>query len=130
MEETVRIETTGKHGVAVVNFNAACISDVDTIAHMSESVKRFVQDNHPARIVFDFSGVKFFSSQVLGLLLETRAEIIESGGEVVISAIEPQLHRVFKITNLDKIFQFYADRDAAVKAFGDEASKSASEECE
>jgi anti-sigma B factor antagonist len=67
------------------------------------------------KVIFDFAGVKFFSSQVLGLLLEIRAKLQASNSEVVISAINPQLHRVFKITNLDKIFRFFPDRESAVK---------------
>ena len=37
-------------------------------------------------------------------------------GQVVISAIEPQLHRVFRITNLDKVFRFFPDKESAVQA--------------
>ena len=70
-------------------------------------------------IVFDFECVKFFSSQVLGLLLDIRSKLMTLGGELVISAIDPQLFRVFKITNLDKIFKFYPDKDSAVKAFSE-----------
>jgi anti-anti-sigma regulatory factor len=50
------------------------------------------------------------------MLLEVRAKLEASGGEVVISAINPQLHRVFKITSLDKIFRFFPDSNCAVKA--------------
>jgi anti-anti-sigma regulatory factor len=41
-----------------------------------------------------------------------------TGGKVVISAISPSLHRVFKTTNLDKIFEFFPDRLAAMEAHG------------
>ncbi|MFB0525360.1 MAG: STAS domain-containing protein [Phycisphaerae bacterium] len=37
-------------------------------------------------------------------------------GKVVISAINPRLHRVFKITNLDTIFKFFPNKENAVKA--------------
>jgi anti-anti-sigma factor len=53
---------------------------------------------------------------VLGLLLDIRAKLQSHNGKVVISAINPQLHRVFKITNLDKIFAFFPNRESAVKA--------------
>jgi len=35
---------------------------------------------------------------------------------MLISGVNPQLNRVFKITNLDKIFEFYPDRSHAVEA--------------
>ena len=67
-------------------------------------------------MIFDFGSVKFFSSQVLGLLLDIRAKLETYNGEVVISAINPQLHRVFKITNLDKVFRFFPDKESAIQA--------------
>jgi len=58
--------------------------------------------------------VKFFSSQILGMLLDMRSKLSVNNGEVLISAINPQLHRVFRITNLDKIFRFFPDVESAV----------------
>jgi anti-sigma B factor antagonist len=66
-------------------------------------------------MVFDFGNVKFFSSQVLGMLLDIRSKLEEYDGNIVISSIDPQLHRVFKITNLDSVFSFYPDKESAVK---------------
>jgi anti-sigma B factor antagonist len=116
MDEKVGIEITCEENVAVVSFKATSISDVEGITAASKQIKGFIEDNHPDRVVFDFGGVKFFSSQVLGLLLEIRAKLKEYDGEVMISAINPQLHRVFKITNLDKIFRFFPDKESAVEA--------------
>lgn len=53
---------------------------------------------------------------MLGLLVDTWRKLSDYGGIVLISGINPQLNRVFKITNLDKIFDFYPDRASAVKA--------------
>ena len=37
----------------------------------------------------------------------------------VLDEIFPQLHRVFKITNLDKVFRFFPDKESAVKTIND-----------
>lgn len=116
MDENVIAEITSQDDMAVVTFKTTSISDVEAIAAVSHQIKEFVNKNHPSRLIFDFEGVRFFSSQVLGLLLDIRAKLQSYNGEVVISAINPQLHRVFKITNLDKIFRFFPDRDSAIKA--------------
>jgi len=115
MDEKVKVEITGEGNVGVVAFKATSISNVEAIAAAAEQTKKFIEENHPGRIVFDFEQVKFFSSQVLGLLLEIRAELQTYNGEVVISGINPQLHRIFKITNLDKIFRFFPDKESAIK---------------
>ena len=108
--------TTAEGGVAVACFTSASISDVESIAAMSKHIRGYVADNELEQLIFDFEGVRFFSSQVLGLLLDVRNEVEGNGGKVVISAIDPQLHRVFKITGLDKIFEFFKDRSSALDA--------------
>ena len=115
MDEKVNAEITKENGIAVVAFKTASISNVEGITAISDSIKAFVDKNHPNSLVFDFEGVKFFSSQVLGLLLDIRAKLKEYDGKVVISAINPRLHRVFKITNLDKVFTFFPNKENAVK---------------
>ena len=116
MLEKVNIKITSEDNVAVVAFNAVSISDVEGIATASKHIKEFVEENQPNKLIFDFRGVKFFSSLVLGVLLEIRSKLATYNGEVAISAISPQLHKVFQITNLDKIFQFFPDKESAVKA--------------
>ncbi|MGE5296514.1 MAG: STAS domain-containing protein [Solirubrobacterales bacterium] len=100
--------------VAVASFKSPCISDAEEINNASAQLKQYIQSDPPCRMVFDFQGVKFFSSQVLGLLLEARAHLKPHNGEVGVVSLNPQLLRVFRITNLDRIFSFYSDRAAAV----------------
>lgn len=115
MENKHEVKIISQKNVAVVTFLTSSISDLEKITAASKEIGDFISKNQPARMVFDFGGVKFFCSRVLGLLLEIRAKLETYGGEVVISAINPQLYRVFKITNLDKIFRFFPDRKSAVK---------------
>jgi len=116
MDEEVGVEITSQGSMATVVFKATSISDVEGISCASKQIKEFIEKSHPSRIVFDFERVKFFSSQVLGLLLDIRSILQTYNGEVVISAINPQLHRIFKITNLDKIFKFFPDKESAFRA--------------
>lgn len=118
MDSKVGMEITREGGFGIVAFKAPCVSDVEGIASASMQIKEFIEKNRPKRVIFDFAEVKFFSSGVLGLLLDIRAKLQGYSGEVVVSAINPQLHRVFRITNLDKIFRFFPDRESAVKAVG------------
>jgi len=114
--EKISVEITSKKNAAVVAFNTASISNVEEVAAASKQIKEFIEEKRPKEVVVDFEGVKFFSSQVLGLLLDIRAKLKTYDGEVVISAINPQLYRVFKITHLDKIFKFFPDKENAIRA--------------
>ena len=115
MDNKIGMEITIEGGYGIVAFKATSICDVEGISAASGKIKAFIEENRPKRVIFDFAEVKFFSSQVLGLLLDIRSKLQPYNSEVVISAINPQLHRVFKITNLDKIFRFFPDKESAVK---------------
>ena len=113
-EEIIGLIST-QDDTAVITFTKSTVSNVEDISAAAENIASFIDEHQPARVVFDFKGVKFFSSQVLGLLLETRARLASYDGQVFISSINPQLHRVFKITNLDQIFKFFPDTESAVR---------------
>ncbi len=120
IDEKVSIKITDEGNATVVAFNTASISNVEEIAAVSKQIKKFIEEKHPKKVVVDFTGVKFFSSAVLGMLLDIRAKLKTFEGEVVISAINPQLYRVFKITHLDRIFRFFPDKEEAARAVNTE----------
>ena len=109
------IEFVTHRDVTVVSFNEASIYGVSNVDQVNEELRRFVTRDKPKKMIVDFSGVKFISSQMLGLLVDLWRKMTEYGGIVLISGIVPQLNRVFKITNLDKIFDFYPDAESALK---------------
>jgi anti-anti-sigma factor len=110
------LDISSEGNAAVIAFTSAYISDVEEISGDSAQIRQFINKSHPQQVIFDFSGVKFFSSQVLGLLLEARAQLKSCNGQVVVCTLDPRLHRVFKITNLDRIFPLYPDRSSALDA--------------
>jgi anti-sigma B factor antagonist len=120
MAEQVDLEITTEANAAIVVFKSPSMSDVDGIAAAATKIKAFVRTHRPRTVIFDFGAVRFFSSQVLGLLLDVRQNLAGYGGQAVVSGINPQLHRVFKITNLDKVFKFFANRRDAIDAVSPE----------
>jgi len=120
MYQKIDVEMTIEGGVGVVEFKVPMITDVEAVSVVSRQIKEFIEREHPKMLIVDFEGVKFFSSQLLGLLLNVRSKLDVYGGEVLISAINPQLYRVFKITNLDNIFRFFPDKENAIEALSAE----------
>ena len=116
MDDKINMEITEEGPAAIVAFKTTSIANTESVAAAAKHINEFIEKNHPKAMVIDFDGVKFFSSQVLGVLLDVRAKLKAYGGEIVISAINPQLHRVFKITNLNTVFKFFPDKANAVKA--------------
>lgn len=115
MNEKIGVEINGSSRSAVISFKGSSLADSTGISSVWGQIKAFLSQRRPSGVVVDFSQVKFFSSQVLGMLVDIRSLVKVYGGEVAISSIEPHLYRVFEITNLDKLFNFFPDKDSAAR---------------
>ncbi len=116
MNNTEIIETQTKDGVFIVSFRQPSIGGMEEIEKIAEMLRGLIRDGQVCEIVVDFSRVSFFSSQMLGLLVDIWRRTKDKGGTLLISGINPQLTRVFRITHLDKLFDFYETPEAAVSA--------------
>ena len=100
--------------VWIVSFKQASIGGIGGIEKIAETLRELVQNHTHCKMVVDFSNVCFFSSQMLGLLVDIWRRMKDEGGTLLISGINPQMTRVFRITHLDKLFNFYENTDAAL----------------
>ncbi|MFA6187300.1 MAG: STAS domain-containing protein [Phycisphaerae bacterium] len=105
---------TTEKDFTLVTFNVASLTAGSGLEDITQKISEIVKDAKPRNLIIDFKGIKFFSSQTLGILLDARKKVAAYNGNIVISSINPQLYRVFKITNLDKIFKFYPDASSAI----------------
>ena len=113
----IEITTGGKNSdVTIVSFNSASISGISDIDQLGDQMRQFITANKPGKMVIDFADVRFFSSQLLGLLVDVWRRLKDYDGLLLICGINPHLNRVFKITSLDRIFEFYPDRAGAIEA--------------
>ena len=116
MDSNAIMKITCDGDVTIVGFTSNSISGIGGVEEVAKQLRAYISANKPQRIVVDFDRVSFFSSLMLGLLVDLWRRTKEYGGVMLISGIDPQLSRVFRITNLDKIFQFAADRQEAIEA--------------
>ena len=103
--------------VTVVNFQNAAVLDSNSIESLGRSLMALVEQQDKRKLVLDFSAVKFMSSQALGVLIQLKRAVDAVKGRVVIAGIRPELHKVFKLTNLHKLFTFHNELDKALGEF-------------
>jgi anti-sigma B factor antagonist len=116
METHNRLSLTEQDGVVVAALNAESVS-VTELEAVSAILREYITRNRPSRLVFDLSRIRFLSSMTLGLLVDIWRRLKEIGGQMRICGIQPHLMRVFRITHLDRIFEFSPDCDHALHAF-------------
>ena len=115
-ESSLKIDETD--GVTVVGFKDASILDVLTIQKIGRELYELVEQKGKRSLVLDFCEVRFLSSQALGVLLTLRRKADKAQAKVVLCRIRPDLARVFHITNLDKMFEFFDATADALAHFG------------
>jgi anti-sigma B factor antagonist len=106
-----------KH-VTVVSFQNVSVMDAANIEALGRSLLDLVQQQDHRDLVLDFSAVRFMSSQALGVLLQLKKAIDAVHGHLILVALRPDLHKVFKITNLHKLFVFKDETDKALAELG------------
>ena len=67
-------------------------------------------------IVVDFSGVGFAGSAALGNFVALQRLARQNGGRIVFCNVDPTVSEVFRASKLDSLFEFAADRPAALLA--------------
>lgn len=112
-----RLLVQGIGDVTIVNFIDASILDMAHIQKIADELYSLVDEKDKRKMVLDFSAVKFLSSQMLGVLLTLQKKIKALKGKVVFCALKPELKKVFQITGLDKLFEFYPDETKALDGF-------------
>ena len=104
--------------VTVVNFNETAILDTAQVQQIGEELYELIDGQARRKLILDFSNVKFLSSSALGVLITLRKKSEEIKGQVLLCGLRPELRKIFKITNLEKLFEFHDNEERALNVFG------------
>lgn len=112
-----RLLVQGIGDVTIINFQDASILDTLLIQKIAAELYGLVDEKAKRKIILDFTTVKYMASQTLGVLLTLQKKARTLKGRVVFCSLKPDLMKVFKITGLEKMFEFYDDETKALDAF-------------
>lgn len=66
------------------------------------------------RIVVDFSDLEYISSAGLRVLLAAQKKLKQSGGAVLLTALKPEIRKVFDIAGFNRLFSVYPSVEEAL----------------
>jgi len=104
-------------GVTVVTFQDSSILEMGVIDQIGKDLSELIDKQNKRKLVLDFMNVRFLASHTLGVLLSMNKKMRAIKGAMVLCSVRKDLRKVFTITNLDKIFQFFPDDAAALAHF-------------
>ena len=95
-----------QHGIDVtfVTLNDEEILEEQHIKELEEEIMFVVEEAKRENMMLDFCNVKFMTSAFLGLLVKIYKRIRERGGFLKLRHIDPNIYKVFEITQLTKVF--------------------------
>jgi len=73
----------------------------------TDSLAIALKDEHPAdtgEVVLDMDGVTYMNSTALGVLIGSNSHLKRKGIKMVIVNLPENIHELFKMTKLDKLF--------------------------
>ena len=109
----ISVEYAGQ--ATIITFTEEKILEDKDIQALDKSIMGVIEQSSGINLVLDFSGVKFLSSAVLGLLIKLSKRIYEQDGQLRLCSINTKIYEIFRITRLTKIFDIYKDIESATE---------------
>lgn len=113
-----RLRVRKEKDVVHVEFIDRNILDEANIQQIGEEISAIVESEPKPKLLISFSNVDHLSSAALGTLITINSKVRAKGGQLRLANIDPQIHEVFVITKLNRLFQIHDTTEQAVASFG------------
>jgi anti-anti-sigma factor len=113
------LETRNLDGILVAEFWECFRLDFAPVQELRTRFESHVKSGGRPQVVVDLSGVGFAGSAALGNFVALQRAARQNGGRIVFCNVDPTVSEVFRASKLDSLFEFAADRPAALDAIQD-----------
>jgi anti-sigma B factor antagonist len=102
--EQSKIKTEYGIDITFVTFEDEKILEEAQIRDLQKKLEPVIDKNKENQLVLNFANVRFMTSAMLGLLVRIHKRVNERGGKLELRNLDNNLHKLFEITQLTKIF--------------------------
>lgn len=102
-------------GVVVAEFVDRKILDELAIQEIGDELERLAESEAGIRLLLNFRSVEHLSSAALGMLININKKVNARNGRLKLAEINRQILEVFKITQLNRVFQIHDTADQALE---------------
>ena len=100
----------------VVRFeDAEILFEEGAIHTVGRELHRLIEEEGHTRLVVNFVGVRYLSSEVLGILAGLQRKVDPVRGSIVLCGLDQLLRDMLRITHLDRVFDVYGDEAEALR---------------
>jgi anti-sigma B factor antagonist/stage II sporulation protein AA (anti-sigma F factor antagonist) len=109
----LRVQTIER--AAILRFEGAeILFEESAVRAVSEQLHRLVEEGH-IRLLVNFGGVRYLSSDVLGILAAVHKKIDPARGRIQLCGLNPLLQDMLRITHLDRVLDVCTDEAEALE---------------
>lgn len=112
-----RLRVRKEGGVVHVEFVDRNILDEANIQQIAEEIASIIDAEAAPKLVISFANVDHLSSAALGALITIHNKMKGKSGQLRLANIDPQIHEVFVITKLNKLFEIHESTASATASF-------------
>lgn len=116
MSDNKHLTVDTQDGISIIGFSEPTMLSAYHIGQVGQELVNLVEKQGLRLLIIDLASIKMISSQSLSVFLNVHQKVKELGGRLAISGIDPKLYRVFKVTSLQNVFEFFPDVTAAKAA--------------
>jgi anti-anti-sigma factor len=112
------VQVTDVQGVFVAEFWDCLRLDPAPVADLRKEFDAHLAKGGRADLVIDLLGIGFAGSAALGGFVSLQRVARAKGGKMIFCNIDPTVFEVFRVSRLDSLFTFAADREASLRLVG------------
>lgn len=112
-----RLRVASIEGVTRIEFLDRNILDEANIQQIGDEITGIIESQVQPKLLISFANVDHLSSAALGTLITINNKVRAKDGQLRLAEIDPQIHEIFVITKLNRIFQIHENSQAAMASF-------------
>lgn len=118
MPATQCLEINEIHGITMVHLLDDRLVERNGIEDVGQALCQLIESEGRRKLVVNFSSVKSISSAgFLGQLVVLHKKVKAHGGTLTFCCIRPEVHGVFTVTKLNRLFDIRENEADALAAF-------------
>src|SRR6478735_8504490 len=110
------VQIHDQDGILLAEFWDCLRLDPAPVQELRTRYEAHLRNRGRPEVVIDLSGVGFAGSAALGNFVALHRVARQNGGRLVFCNVEPTVAEAFRASKLEPLFEFVADRSAAMEA--------------
>ena len=112
-----RLRVLENKGIVSIEFIDRNILDEANIKQIGEEISQIIDSQVQPKMLISFANVDHLSSSALGTLITINNRITSKDGQLRLADIDEQIHQIFVITKLNKLFHIHETSEQAMQSF-------------